>query len=254
MIRARLLMSARRLSSVLAPAPTPITTIRPFVASALRFAGRLGAPTSSRMTSNGPCSSKPSGSRTSSSAEARDGVAQLGVADRRRDERARRARELDRRRADAARPAVDEQPLARPQAGLREDRVVGGREDLRQAAGVGELDRRRDPHELALVHDRELGLAAAADDPHDAVALGEPRGARAERLDDARELEPRDVRRGARRRRVAAAQLHLVGPVEARAAHAHEHLAGPGDRVGMLFDERPRRRGSWRHAWTGGAV
>ena len=43
--------------------------------------------------------------------------------------------------------------------------------------------------------------------------------------------------RAAGRRRVAPAQLHLVGAVQARAAHAHEHLAGPGDRVGMLFDE-----------------
>ena len=151
--------------------------------------------------------------------------------------RARRARELDRRGADAARAAVDEQPLARSQAGLREDRVVGGREDLGQAARVGELDGVGTAHELALVDDRELGLAAAADDPHDAIALGEARRARPERLDDAGELEARDVRRAAGRRGVAPVQLHHVGAVEARAAHADEHLAGPGYGVGMLFDE-----------------
>ena len=61
-MRARLPISASRLSSALGPAPTPITTIRPPVASALRLPARLGAPTSSSTTSNGPCSSKPSGS------------------------------------------------------------------------------------------------------------------------------------------------------------------------------------------------
>ena len=50
-------------------------------------------------------------------------------------------------------------------------------------------------HQLALVHGGQLGLAAAADDGHHAVALGEALGARAARHDLARELEPRDVGR-----------------------------------------------------------
>ena len=58
----RLHISFARFSSPFAPAPIPITTMRPLVASASRFASRLGAPTSSRITSNGPCCSKPSGS------------------------------------------------------------------------------------------------------------------------------------------------------------------------------------------------
>src|ERR1700683_273668 len=63
-IRARLPISASRLTSALAPAETPITVTRPPVASALRLSGMLGAPTSSRITSNGPCSAKPSGAIT----------------------------------------------------------------------------------------------------------------------------------------------------------------------------------------------
>ena len=87
------------------------------------------------------------------------------------------------------------------------------------------------------MHDRELRLAAAAHDPHDAVADIEARGTVTQRLDDARQLEAGDVRRAAGRRRIAPGELHLVGAVEARAAHADEHLTGPGDGVRMFFDE-----------------
>ena len=60
-MRARLNISLRRSSSICAPAPTPITTIRPRSASASRLAGQFGAPTSSRITSNGPASPNSSG-------------------------------------------------------------------------------------------------------------------------------------------------------------------------------------------------
>ena len=79
-------------------------------------------------------------------AELRDGVAGVGVAHRRGDVRADRMGELDGGRADAAGGAVHEQPLAGAQPGLGEDRVVGGREDLGQPAGVGE---RRPPRARA---------------------------------------------------------------------------------------------------------
>ena len=145
--------------------------------------------------------------------------------------------ELDGGGADAARRAVHEQPLAGSQPGLREERVVGGREDLGQPAGVGERDGFGHAHQLALVDDRQLALAAAADDPHHAVALGEARRARAERLDDARELEAGDVLRAAGRRRIATAALQDVGAVDARRLHADEHLAGARLGVGVLLDE-----------------
>ena len=60
-MRARLTISACRLSSICGPAPTPITAIRPSTASASRLPGKLGAPTSSRITSNGPSATNSSG-------------------------------------------------------------------------------------------------------------------------------------------------------------------------------------------------
>ena len=170
-------------------------------------------------------------------AEPGDRVARVGVAHGRRDVRAEQVAELHGRRADAAGRAVHEQALARPQPGAREDRVVRGREDLGQPAGVGEADGVGHRHELALVDDRELGLAAAAGDAHDAVADREACGAVAERLDLAGELEAGDVLRAAGRRRVATAALEHVGAVDARRAHADEHLAGARLGIGMLLDE-----------------
>ena len=150
--------------------------------------------------------------------------------------RAGRAAELDRRGADAAGCAVDEQALAGAQARLGEDRVVGGREDLGHAAGLRPVERVGHRHQLALVDDAQLGLAAAAGDRHHAVAHSEARGARPERSDLAGELEPRDVLRRARRGRIAALALQHVGAVEPGGADAHEHFAGPGFGVGALLD------------------
>ena len=79
--------------------------------------GRLGAPTSSRMTSNGPCAPKPSGSTTWWAPSAATAVAVVGVADGRDDLGAGGRTELDRGRPDAAGRAVDEQPLAGRAAG-----------------------------------------------------------------------------------------------------------------------------------------
>ena len=82
----------------------------------------------------------------------------------------------------------------------------------------------------------ELGLAAAADDAHDAGALVEALGARASRHHLARELEPRDVGRRAGRRGVAALALEHVGAVQTGGAHADEDLARAGLRIRALLD------------------
>ena len=108
------------------------------------------------------------------------------------------ARELDRRGADAAGRAADQHALADPQARLREQRVVGGREDLGDAARRRPVEAVRDRHRLALVDDAQLGLAAAAGDRHHAVAGREARRAGPGRLHLAGQLEPRDVGRRAR--------------------------------------------------------
>ena len=196
-MRPRLPISLRRSISVLAPAPTPMTQIRPPIASASRFSARFGAPTSSRITSNSPSLGEALG-RDRVHAERGDLLARVRVADGRGHARARHHAELHRGHADAARRAVDEQPLADRQARLGEERVVGGGEDLRDAARGGPVELVRDRHRGALVHDRELRLAAAGDDRHHAVAGLEAAGAAPAGDDLAGELQARDVGRDAR--------------------------------------------------------
>ena len=165
-----------------------------------------------------------------------DALAQVGVAHGGGDARARHLAELDRGHADAARGAVDEQALAGPQAGLGEERVVGGREDLGHAARGLPVELLGHRHGGALVDDRELGLAAAGDDRHHAVADLEALHARTALDHLAGQLEAGDVLRRAGRRRIAALELLDVGAVEPGAAHAHEQVGVPGDRIGVLLD------------------
>ena len=236
-MRARLPISASRLSSPLAPPPTPITAIRPPVASASRLAGRLGAPTSSSTTSNGPCSTKSSGATASAPSAATSS-------------RSSSRRTVAVTRAPAARPswiAAVPTPPAPPCTSRRSP----GREPAwvksascavvktsgkppaagqSSASGTGIATRSWT--------DGELGLAAAADDRHHAVALGEALGARAAGRDLAGELEARGCRAARRAAPGSAlAPLEHVGAVEAGAADAHEQLAGAGLGVGMLLDE-----------------
>ena len=56
------------------------------------------------------------------------------------------------------------------QTGLGEHRVVGGGEDLGEAAGLGQERLSGTGIRVPLVDHRQLGLAAAADDGHHAVA------------------------------------------------------------------------------------
>jgi hypothetical protein len=132
---------------------------------------------------------------------------------------------------------VHEQVLAGAQAGLCEERVVGGHEDLGKAARGRPVERLRHRHRGALVNDRQLSLAAAPDHRHDAVALLEPPGALAERRDLPRELEAGDVGRRSGRRRIRALALEHVRPVDPGGAHAHQQLATAGLRVRPLLDE-----------------
>ena len=77
--------------------------------------------------------------------------------------------------------------------------------------------------------DRELRVAAAAEQGEHALAPREVRDAGAERLDGAGGLEP-EQRRFAGRRGIVALPLHDVGPVHARRVHANQDAAWPGDR------------------------
>jgi hypothetical protein len=123
---------------------------------------------------------------------------------------------------------VHEEPLTRLQTGLAEERVVRGREDLGEAAGVLPVEDLGDRHRLALVDDGELRLAPAADDRHDPVALVEASRARPPPDDLACELEPGDVGRLAGRRRIAPAPLQHVRSVDARRLDADQDLAVAG--------------------------
>ena len=193
-MRARLPISVKRLSSATAPAPTPITAMRPPTASASRLAARLGAPTSSRTTSKGPCAGEAVGCHDGG-AEGGDGVAAVGVAHRRGDLRAGRDRQLDAGGADAPGRAVHERPLAHRQPALGEQRVVRGGEHLGEAARGLPGDAVGHGQGGALVHDGQLGLPAATDHRHHPVADGEALDAAARRR------PPRPPARGRARRR-----------------------------------------------------
>ena len=101
------------------------------------------------------------------------------------------------------------------------------------------------------MHERQLGVAAAAHHRHHALALGEAPGARPERCHLSRELEAGDVGRRARRRRIGALALQHVGAVQAGGAHADQKLVLAGLRVRAVLDDKlsvldgygPHRRG-----------
>ena len=98
------------------------------------------------------------------------------------------------------------------------------------------------------MHHRQLGLAAAPDDRHHAVALREALRARAERLDLAGELQAGDVGGRAGRRRVGAPPLEHVRPVQARCAHANQQLALAWLGIGaLLHDQLPVLNGYGTH-------
>ena len=248
MIRARLNISARRSSSVFAPAPTPITHDPPAHRQRLEVAREVGGADQLEDDVERASFDELVG-RDRVHAERGDLLAAVLVAYRRRDARAGHRAELHGGRPDAARRAVDEQSLADDQARLGEEGVVSGEEDLGRAAGRDPVQLVRDRHRDPLVDHRQLGLAAAGDDRHHAVARLEALDAVAGLDHLARQLEPGDVLRRAGRRRIAAGELHHVGAVEPRGVHADQQLAGLRARVRMLFDGDlavANRRGSHR--------
>ena len=131
---------------------------------------------------------------------------------------------------------MDEQHLAGPQARLARDGVVGGDERLGDGRRLTLVEDLRHPCDAAFVHRDAIRQAAAADEAEHAVARRPGGDARPAALDGARDLEPGNVRRRARGRRVAARSLLEVGRVEAGEADAHEHVLIPGDGVRPLLE------------------
>ncbi len=207
----------------------------------------FGAPTSSRMTSNGPCSSKPSGSSAlTSSAEICS--------------RACSSRTVAVTRAPAIVPSCTAAMPTPPAAPCTRSRSPDVRLAWVNSASCAvvktsgtppaafQLELLGDGHRRRLVHDGELGLAAAGDDRHHAVAGLEAADGPAAIDHLARQLKPRDVLRRAGRRRVAPGQLEHVGPVEPRGLHADEQLPRLRARIGVLLDgDRPLADGGGAH-------
>ena len=82
-------------------------------------------------------------------------------------------------------------------------------------------------HRLPVVDDDLLGVPAAAEQPHHAVAELEPFGPLAEGNHLSRELQPGHLMFGLRPRlRITAPALHQVGAVQRRGADTDEKILG----------------------------
>ncbi len=138
--------------------------------------------------------------------------------------------ELDRRRPDAARRAVDEQPLTGQQERLREEGVVRGRVRLHESAGLQPIHAFRNRKGVALVDDGELGMPTSAEErTHALVGADDLPGT----------LEPGDVGGRARRRRVAARDLQQVGVVDPGGVDSDQQLPFGGHRIRPLLEHEP---------------
>ena len=165
-------------------------------------------------------------------AEAAAGLA-LGVRSGRRErDGAERARELNRRGADAARAAVDQDALARLQAAAVEQVGPHGEERFGNRGRVPFRDALGRAQALDDGDDAVLRVAAAAHQRADPLP-GAPGPGIGGRDDLSADLQAGNIG-GARRRRILAQPLHDVGPVDARGGHADEHFTGArhGHRTG----------------------
>jgi hypothetical protein len=161
----------------------------------------------------------------------------LGAARGREDHGARGPQDLDRRRADAAGPAVHEHGATG---------VVGGREAgdahevgpqgghrLGQPGGIDERDAVGDSEHAVRPGEGVGGVAAAVEQGTDLVADLPPSHALTERDHPPGGLQARVVGRAVRRR-VVSLQLEQVCPVDARGRDLDEDLARAGIRGGEL--------------------
>ena len=175
-MRARLPISASRFSSALAPAETPITQIRPPVASAFRFSAQVGrahqledhverAVLGEALGRDRP--RRPSAATCSRSSSRRTVAVTRAPA--------ARASWIAAVPTPPAPPCTSRRSPGRSPACVKSAswavvKTSGSPPAAGQSSAVGH------GHQLALVHDRQLGLGAAADDRHHAVAR--PRSAR----------------------------------------------------------------------------
>ena len=172
-------------------------------------------------------------------AEVGHGLVVVGVADAGHHPGPGGGGQLDGGRADPAGGPVHQQPVAQPEAALGEQGVVGGGDHLGEPAGLGPGEPVGDRDRHPLVDHGQLGLAAPADHGHHPVALGEAVDVGADGGDLAGQLQPGDVGRAARRRRVAPLDLLQVGAVEPGRRHPDQQLSLPRLGVGPFGHHQP---------------
>ena len=124
---------------------------------------------------------------------------------------------------DPAAAAVQQHGLAVLEAGVQEQVHVGGDVGFADAGRFREAHALGNPHDVARVSRRELGVAAAAEQREHPLASLETGDAWSDVLDDPGRFEP-EHRRLAGRRRVVALALDDIGPVHRRRRHADQHL------------------------------
>ena len=124
-------------------------------------------------------------------------------------------RQLDRRHADTAGAALHQQGFAARKAAEPDHVVPGGEEHLGQGRRFDESEIVRDRHALRRRHGTEFGVTAAGHDGADSVAGARPSDIGGSSLDDAGNVEPRQIG-SAGRRRVEPLALLDVGTVHAR--------------------------------------
>ena len=146
-----------------------------------------------------------------------------------------RLRQLNRGRADAARPAVHQDRFARLQASPLEDVRPDGEERLRNRRRRDQIHAARDRQTLRRRRRTKLRVAASRHERAHRVAHAPVVHVGAERHDGARDLETGNIGR-AGRRRISAAPLEHVGPVDTRRGDLDQHLARRRSRL------RPFRR------------
>ena len=240
----RLAIRASRLSSTLAPAPTPMTTIRPPTAISGSTAATFGPAHQLEGDVVGPVVGHLVGVDHLVGPER--GPPRAG---------ARRLRTEATTWAPAAwasctaavptPPAAPETSTRSParQPGLGEQGVVGGGERLGEPAGLGPSPR----------VGRRAGRWTRARTtswpwpPPPVMAITRSPGPKRPRVGPRRhhlagELQSRDVGRRPGRGRVEAPALHQVGGVDAGGAHRHQQVAGAGLGVGMLTPDSATHR------------
>jgi hypothetical protein len=87
------------------------------------------------------------------------------------------------------------------------------------------------------MNNTKFSLTTAADDCHHAVALFEALSSGAAGYNFAGQLKPWDVGGRACRSRVGAAELQLIGSVQASSTNCDHYLAGASNGIGALLDD-----------------